>query len=194
MTVKRIAIDVDEVLTPMLRHMVKWRNPRLPLRRNFRYEFRNIWNVTEQQSQKMLREFYETEEFKNLPMMDRSLEAMKIMKDSGSKLYVMTGRQDCVREKTEDWIEKNYPGIFTDVILTNSYTPSEVSKADMCELLSINALVDDNLRNCVQCYDRGINGVNYIGEPTYPWCYPNALALKSWKQFCDISNGNSENF
>jgi 5'(3')-deoxyribonucleotidase len=181
---KRIAIDVDEVLVPMLPAMLKWRKPKCPIPLHYPYVYRKIWDISEEESQKMVREFYETKEFVNLQPLAYSQEAMIRLKKAGNAMYIMTGRQDIVREKTEEWVEKNFPGIFTDVILTNSYTPRETSKATMCSLLSIDTLVDDNLNACFESRDAGVHAVNFIGDPVYPWCFPNRLALNSWKPLC----------
>jgi len=181
---KRIAVDIDEVLTPFLARMTRWRRPPA-LSRNFKYVYRDIYKIPEEESRKMVREFYDSEEFQNLPLLPGAHEAMASLKRRGNRLYIVTGRQEIVREKTEDWVEKNFPGFFTDVILTNSYTPNEVLKADVCEALSIHTLVDDSLETCLSCLDRGIMARNFIGDPVYPWCHRNPIELKSWKKFCD---------
>jgi 5'(3')-deoxyribonucleotidase len=182
---KRIAIDIDEVLAPFLGTMTKWRRPRPPLPNKFNYVFREIWGTTERESNKMIKEFYDSEEFANLKTLPYSQEAMGKLKSRGNKLYIVSGRQEIVREKTEDWVEKNFPGVFADVVLTNSFTHSEVKKSDVCDMLAMHGIIDDNMTACIECANRGMLAQNFIGDPVYPWCQTNPLSIKSWKQFCD---------
>jgi len=185
----RIAVDIDEVLTPLLPSMLKWRKPKVRVPPLHPYVYRNIYDISEEESALMVREFYETEEFANLPVIAGSLECLTNLKQK-SRLYVMTGRQHIVRAKTEKWIEQNFPGIFTDVILTNSFTKNEVSKAELCKILNIGLLIDDNLPVCYDCRDLKIGAINFIGDPVYPWCYENTFSMKTWKQVNDTLNGN----
>jgi len=189
-----VAVDIDEVLAPFLRNLIKWRRPKLPIPKKFPYVYRDIYGITEEESQKMVRDFYESEDFANLTPLPWSQEAMKRLKKRGNRLYIVTGRQEVVREKTEEWVQKNFPGIFTDVILTNSYTPQEVKKSDVCEILSIHKLIDDNLQACLDCIDQGMVATNFIGDPVYPWCQNNPIGLTSWKKFCDTLPETPETF
>lgn len=191
---KRIAVDIDEVLTPFLGGLTKFRRPKLPLRSKFPYVYRDIYGISERESQKMVREFYDSEEFYNLGLIPGAHSAMKTFKKRGNKLYIVTGRQEVVREKTEEWVQRNFPGIFTDVILTNSFTPNEVRKSDVCEILSIDRIFDDSLRVCRECIDQGVAATNFIGDPVYPWCADNPIAIKSWQKFCDTLNETPETF
>ena len=191
---KRIAIDIDEVLTPMVDTMMKWRRPRVPPGKKYPYLFRNIWNISEKESQKMLREFYDSKEFAQLPVLEYSLEAMKILKDRGTELYILTGRQHVVREKTQSWIEENFPGVFRDVILTNSFTPMEVTKAEFCKSLALDTIIDDNYEVCLDCMSSGKRALNFIGDPVYPWCYETGISVKSWRHFCDTLPETPETF
>jgi 5'(3')-deoxyribonucleotidase len=180
----RIAVDIDEVLAPLLPTMMKWRKPRIKVPPKYPYIYRSIYDITEEESALMVREFYDSEEFANLPVIPGALECLTNLKKN-SRLYVMTGRQNIVRSKTEKWIEQNFPGIFSDVILTNSFTKNEVSKAELCKILNIGLLIDDNLPACYDCRDLKIGSINFIGDPVYPWCYENIFSVKSWKQVND---------
>jgi 5'(3')-deoxyribonucleotidase len=186
----RVAIDIDEVLTPLLKTMVKWRPPARALPAVYPYVYRKIYNITEEESKKMVREFYETPEFANLPVMPYAYKTLNKLVQNDYKLYVVTGRQHVVRAQTEEWVSENFPGIFTDVILTNSYTPGEVKKVDVCQMLNIGLLIDDNLVACSECLDRNIVAINFVGDPMYPWCLPSSISMNSWKSAYDILTEN----
>jgi 5'(3')-deoxyribonucleotidase len=154
---KRIAIDVDEVLTPFLPSLLKWRKPR-KLPKKFPYLYREI-------SEEEIHEFYESQEFMNLEPIKNSQKVLENLKEH--KLFVVTGRQNVIREQTENWIEKWYPGIFEDVILRN---------------LNIGLLIDDNFTNCVECISVGTKAINFVGDPVYPWCFESEISKKSWEE------------
>ena len=176
----KIAIDVDEVLTPFLPTMMKWKPPKTKLTK-YPYVYRTIYGTTEKESQKLVRDFYQSSEFRDLRPIEDSQKVLTQLKKE-NKLYVVTARQTCIQKQTEEWIEKWYPGIFTDVILTNGYTENEIKKVDVCKILNIGLIVDDNLWTCTECMDGGIKAVNFIGDPVYPWCYENNISIKSWRE------------
>ena len=183
----KIAIDIDEVLTPFLPTMMRWKRPR-HIPKKFPYIYRDIYQISEDESQKLVHEFYESPEFINLEPIKYSQWAMSVLKKR-NKLYIVTGRQSIIRNQTEYWIDKWYPGIFTDVILTNSYTSQEVLKADICRSLNIGLMIDDNFTTCAECISTGTNAINFIGNPVYPWCFESEISKGSWKEIIDTSNG-----
>ena len=177
---RKLAVDVDEVLVNLLEPMARWRGVALPTRPKYKYLYREIFNCTEEQSQEILHKFYKTKEFVYLKPILGSQPAMLNFKKDFSKMYILTGRQDDVRELTELWIDRFYPGIFTDVILTNSFTENEIKKVDICRSLGINAIIDDSLSTCNECIESGMEAINFIGADIYPWCEPSSISLRGW--------------
>jgi 5'(3')-deoxyribonucleotidase len=176
----RIAIDIDEVLVPFLNPMAKYHNKSISKTR-YSYVYRDIFDITEEESQKMVQEFYKSQTFIQLTPMRGAQRAMYKLRRGADKLYIVTGRQDTVREETEDWIDTFFPNIFDDVILTNSYTPHEVKKSDICRALNIGLIIDDNKGICDQCIDAGTDALNFIGaDEIYPWCEESEISIKGW--------------
>ena len=112
----RIAVDIDETLLHFLPNMAKFHKMELP-HKKFRYVYRNIFDITEARSKRMVIDFYNSQEFHDLEPMKGSQEKLLELRNKCSKLYVVTGRQYYVRQRTEDWIEKHYSGIFDDIVL-----------------------------------------------------------------------------
>ena len=175
---KRIAVDIDEVLTPFLPTMLKWRRP-LKVPPRYPYRCSTLYGISEIESQKLIQEFYKSDDFMNLKPFQGSKQVLGELSEY-NKLYVVTGRQDSVRLKTETWIEKWYPGVFTDVILTNSFTDGEVSKSSICKILNIGLIIDDNFDTCMDCINNGIRAINFIGDPVYPWCQESEISMRRW--------------
>lgn len=180
----RVAIDIDEVLVKFLYPMAKYHNlsHKLNNKPKYSYVYREIFEIDEINSQEMVREFYQSNDFKNLQPIPGSQLAMNNLRQINKKMYVLTGRQDIVREETEKWIDKYFPDVFDDVILTNSYTPNEIHKVDICHALNIGLLIDDNKSICDSCISNNVNALNYIGEKNeiYPWCEKSDISIKGW--------------
>jgi len=184
----RVAIDIDEVLVPFLNPMARYHKQKSGIQKTdkskYSYVYRDIFNVTEEESQKMVQEFYKSGHFQVLKPIRGSQLAMRSLRNNAEKMYIVTGRQDVVREDTEIWVNHFFPGIFDDVILTNSYTPNEVKKVDICRALNIGLIIDDNKTICDECIESGMNTVNFIGvhdEDVYPWCEESNISIKGWR-------------
>jgi len=189
----RIGVDIDEVLAPFLPTMKRWRRPMHPLPPKYRYVYRDIYKISERESAIMVRDFYESEDFANMKPIKDSLMALTELK-KGNKLFIVTGRQEVVRDKTQKWIHENFPGIFSDVIMTNSFTSDEVSKADVCKMLNIGVMIDDNFSICQDCLQLKIAPVNFIGDPVYPWCEESIISVKTWKSVHGTLTESRETF
>ena len=176
----KIAIDVDEVLVHLLKPMAKRRGVKLPENKKYNYLYREVFNCTEEESQVILRDFYMSEDFRNLKPIEGSQLAMNNLNMIFDKMYIVTGRQEIVREPTEIWIEHFFPGVFDDVILTNSFTPHEVKKSDICRALNIGLIIDDNKGICDQCIEAGTDALNFVGDEIYPWCEESEISIKGW--------------
>ena len=147
------------------------------------YIYRKALGITEEESRVMVREFYESEEFKNLKPFKHSAYALYQLKVRDHKIYAVTGRQSVAREGTEDWLNNHFPGVFDDLVLTNSFTPKEIPKADLCLALNISTIIDDVFQTCVDCHENGIQAIHFVGEPMYPWCHerhPEINTVSNW--------------
>jgi hypothetical protein len=191
----RIAIDIDEVLAPFLPTMKKWRPPKPSLRPpTHRYLYRDIYDIPEFESTKMVREFYDSEEFAKMPPIKNAIDAMLELKKNNNKLYIVTGRQEIVRKKTEKWVSDNFPDIFSQVIMTNSFTSAEVPKSGVCKMLNIGLIFDDSMAVCQDCMNEKIAAINFIGDPVYPWCDESTISVKTWRLVCDTLRESRETF
>lgn len=178
-----IGVDIDEVLCPFLKTMIlsSKRKPAVLGVNKFPYVYRSVFGVSHEEGQRILYDFYKTEEFKNLPVIKKSQDCLNELKESGYNIYAITGRQSFIRDETEEWLEKNYPGIFSELFMTDSFTADEVSKSSICIGMNIGTIVDDNMLTCLQCARHDITPINFIGEPIYPWCFPNEYCAMNWR-------------
>jgi uncharacterized HAD superfamily protein len=179
----RVAIDIDEVLVPFVKPMAKWRGLKMPpSNTRYKYVYREMFNITEEESRQMVEEFYRSPEFVQLQPIRHSQVGIVRLRGQSKKLYAVTGRQDSAREKTELWLDQHFPGMFDDLIITNSYTEHEIKKVDVCKSLALNLIIDDNIDTCIECAQSGIRARNFVGhEEMYPWCEHTGMSMYGWK-------------
>ena len=176
---KVIAVDIDEVLCPFFRPLLKWRKVN-PTSEKYPYRFKDVMNISETHSKRLVEKFYRSNEFKTLEPIQGSQNGMAYLKGLGYKVYAVSGRQSVARGQTEEWIQQHFPYTIDDVILTNSFTKHNIPKVDMCHALGANIIIDDNTDICNECTVDGIRALNFIGDPVYPWCAENPRAVQSW--------------
>lgn len=179
---QRVAIDIDEVLVPFVKPMAKWRGYKMPpSNTKYKYLYREMFDISEDESSRMVREFYDSPEFLQLKPIFNSQLGVVRLKGKSQKIYAVTGRQDCVRLKTGEWLEKHFPGMFDDLVMTNSFTDHEIKKVDICRSLAIDLIIDDNIDICTECRDAGIRAQNFVGhEEVYPWCEYTDMSMFGW--------------
>lgn len=178
----RIAIDIDEVLMPFVEPMARWKGLKMPRRRGYRYVYRDMFNISEFESQKMVREFYDSQTFKNIEPLEGAVEGVARLRNTATKVYAVTGRQDPVRAETEDWLALHFPGMFNDLVLTNSFTEHEIAKVDVCRALHLDTIIDDNELNCLSCAYGGMKAIHFAGSQgsLYPWCDCTESSVLEW--------------
>lgn len=176
---KVVAVDIDEVLCPFLVPMFKYNRAKVPTYK-FPYVYKDILGITEKESQRMVYDFYASKDFATLQPIQGAKKGLMYLKDLGYDVYAVTGRQDIVRSCTEVWLDKHFPFMIKDLILTNSFTPHEVNKADLCKGLGATLIIDDNYKTCVEAENLHIKAKNFVGNPEYQWCHDNPLAVRSW--------------
>lgn len=182
---------MDEVLFPLLRPMLRHTKIKQPESSKYPYNYSVVMDRPREEAQQVLYDYYDSKEFNHVLPIHGTLNVINRFKKNGYDLYLVTGRQARVRDKTEEWLNYWFPNTFKDIILTDSYTSKEVSKVDVCKNIGAGLIIDDSYETCVRCLDEGVSVINYIGFPVYPWCEHNELSTCSWydieKRFFDGS-------
>lgn len=180
----RIAIDIDEVLMPFVKPMANWRGHKMPRRRGYNYVYRDMFKLSEFESQKMVREFYESQTFEMIEPIEGAHEAITRLRRDATKIYAVTGRQQPVRAKTEEWLGLHFPMLFDDLVLTDSFTEHEIAKLDVCRALNLDTIIDDSELNCLACAYGGMKTIHFAGSDgnLYPWCNFLETSVLGWDE------------
>ncbi|KAM0952449.1 putative 5'(3')-deoxyribonucleotidase, HAD superfamily [Dioscorea sansibarensis] len=190
-----VAVDVDEVLGSFLPAMNKFIADRYFLNHSladyFVYEFYKIWNCSQAEADIRVHEFFETSYFKTgihpIPGAQRTLQSLS----SFCNLYVVTSRQNVIRDQTLEWIEKHYPGLFQEVHFGNYFAldGQSRSKSEICRSLGAQVLIDDNPGFALDCAEAGTKVLLFNHDNSYPWCklssvasHPQVTMVHDWRE------------
>ena len=175
---KRVAVDIDEVLVSFVKPMAKFRGYKMPTAQKYAYIYKDMFNITETESRNMVHDFYESEAFAKLRPLPGACTQMGYLRNHADKIYIVTGRQSYARDQTQRWLEYWFPNTFDDLIMTNSYTEFEIEKHEICRSLALDTIIDDNFDICTKCNRIGIDAYNIVGQDDewYPWAIPSSMA------------------
>ena len=179
----RVAIDLDEVLFPFIKPMLKHFNRSLPNEKTHEILYRDLLNVDESMCRKMIRDYSESEKFPMIQPTIGSQPILRLLKPRFEKIYIVSERPQYMREITEDWIDFHYPGIFDDIIFTNNYMNyRELEKYDVCKGLNLDTIIDDDKIDCVVCLRGGMNVIHFAGDngKVYPWSRYDQWSVLGW--------------
>jgi uncharacterized HAD superfamily protein len=178
-----IAVDIDEVLVPFLpalsRFYTRQTNIKVKMPRKYPYHYAPLFNISEEESSKLVRDFYETSFHANLRPIRGSKEMIQKLSENNT-LIAVTGRQSYAREPTENLIKNHFRDSFSDIIYCDHFTANARSKAEICKEICAELLIDDNYDACKDCLELSIPAVNFTGWPLYPWCELSDISVQRW--------------
>lgn len=171
----RVAVDVDEVLGSFLsslnafiaeQHFLKY-----DISEYHVYDFMKIWGCSQVEANDRVHAFFESEHFKDgiVPIPGAQGSLLRLAKFCD--LVIVTSRQHVIRTQTLDWIERHYPGIFSDVYFGNHFALEGEArpKSEICRSIGAEILIDDNPRYAVECAHQDIEVLLFDHNYGYPW-------------------------
>lgn len=159
---KKIGIDIDDVLGEFISEFLKWYNNKNG--GNFTANEIITWDIekyihrTKDDFLYLLGEFYESLDFSTLPMVEGSKDGLYTLNDMGNELIAITARWDSTKNVTENWLGANYGNLIKDLYFT-------VDKGNLASELGIDIHIDDVIHNASNIADKGIEVLLY----NRPW-------------------------
>jgi uncharacterized HAD superfamily protein len=187
-----IAIDIDDSAGDLLSSLILFHNDRYgtKLKRGDFHScwYREVWGGTKEQEVEKLTEFFKTDYFKNVPPMLGSQEAIKLLKERGHKLSIVTGRVYSLTKQTEEWVEKYFGNIFSAIYHTNSYglTGIKIKKSEMCKNQKVDLIVDDDLMHIIDCANAGISVLVYDSPWNQGVLPSGTVRVMSWNKIPEL--------
>lgn len=109
-------------------------------------------------------------------------EVIDKLKEKGHEIYIITARDsefhDDPYKLSKDWLDKNK--IYYDKLIVNAR-----KKSSVCKLEKIDLLIDDQLNNCLDVSNVGIQAI-MITDKKYE--YNQIIQLKEWNEIYNYIN------
>ncbi len=195
-TRKKIAVDIDEVLFPMVSDLIEYvdREHKVKLTHEefVKYDIRDIWKGGPIKASEIF-EGYKKQAKPEVVPVKGAKEALDKLSEK-YEVIVMTSRDVQVEAKTKEWIYRHFPDLFKEVHLLGNKVESSVyrPKAEACKELGVFCLIDDSLANVIETHAIGIKTILF-GD--YPWNQTNklpagVLRVKGWQEVLEYLDGS----
>ena len=167
---ERIAIDLDEVLYPLVVTLTDILNREcgrsVSLRDYDEYDFDAVWHLGQDEAASVIERHFGTTEPLAIPLPGAGETIQRLAGEY--TLFVVSSRPPRLQAVTERWIDTFFPDCFEDVVLTgNSYEMDPVpSKGSVCSAMGVDALIDDQDIHLLSAAASGLMPIRF-GD--YPW-------------------------
>ncbi len=185
---RKIGIDFDDVLMDFNDALFAYHNPIYGT--NFTkedvksFDLELTWGCTREEAIKRCFEFYNAHSHYNANTVEGATQAIKRLSNDHD-LIVVTSRPDSIKDQTINWLEKNFPKTFSQVIFTNHYhgdVSKRISKADVCKVEGIQIFIDDNMDNALALAKEGINTFLFDAPWNQGEIPENMTRVYSWEE------------
>lgn len=195
-----IAVDVDDVIAAHAPALVAYSNRRwgtnLTLD-NYHEHWGNMWQVDHQEWQNRTDEYFSSGHIESYDSINGASEVLKKL-SRNYKLVVVTARMASIDKPTREWVTKYYPGVFTEIYLTNLWSGSNKddinrTKADFLKSIKAEYFIDDQLKHVLAAAEIGIKSLLF---GCYPWNQTDGLPacatrVKDWPAVLEYFDGRS---
>lgn len=189
----RIGIDIDEVVVEYVKHYLKFCE--VNLERRFLFEeisqF-NLWKVLEisrEEAFDMAKKFNEENLFLGLNFVEGAKEAIKNLSNH-NELFFITSRPPHIKEKTVRFFNGHFSEVDLEIIFSEKLNGNEKSKAQVCNELGIQIMIEDRRKYALDCAENGTK-VLLMDKPWNQNCeHENIIRVKNWKEILErLKNG-----
>lgn len=122
-----LAIDMDEVLAQFIAGIATFYCKEIDTTCTITadqfhtMDFSKVWGISEQRTNEIVLQFYQSEIFQALQPVVGALDALRRLKTCGFELHIVTARQTAIELKTRQWLQEHFPddGLIADVHFCN---------------------------------------------------------------------------
>lgn len=158
-----IACDVDDILFEFYLMLALWHNERYgtDLRKDHftSYIVGDVWKVPSEEAIRRVWQFYETEDFRYLPVVHGAVEGVRRLAETYD-LVAVTGRPHGLAPITEDSIGRHFAGCFREIHHTDAFGIGggrPIPKVDVYAEIGARILIEDYLGHAIPCADAGMD-------------------------------------
>lgn len=150
---KIIGIDCDDTLSETLDQVLK--HPRF-VKNGIRkddlthsYELyenpklSQVW-IDKEWAIKVYYDFFLSDDYWNIQPVAWALEKLQELKSQWHTCILVTGRAAAIHEKTKQWVQQHFPGIFDSFLFSNHNIENEIPKSELCKQMGVEVMIEDN--------------------------------------------------
>jgi len=191
----KIGIDLDEVVVEFVRGYLEIYNKKYGKNASFEDIFSyNLWeslNITKEQAIQIADEFYESELFGSIGIIEGAVEAINKLGEK-NEIFFITSRPNHIKNKTEAFIKKYFSNIKSDLIYSGDFWGGK-KKAEICCDLGIDFMVEDHEKYSNEIANCGIK----VFLLSKPWNNntegsDNLVRVKNWNEILEKLGGKLE--
>ena len=186
-----IGVDIDEVLLDLVTPLTEFHNERYGTtfsRKDFKtYNLGDTWLCSKEEAYGKIYEFFHSPYFEQIKPFRKSQKVVDFL-SKNNELIIITSRPDYIQNKTEKWIERNYPNNFSRMHFTHEWSKNgNTRKKDICLSEGVNVLIEDNLDKALGCASTSIDVLLF----DCPWNQKQDLPkeitrIYNWGEILDI--------
>ncbi len=189
---KTIAFDIDDVLAANAEGFAKFSNKRWGTNLtpdDYSEHWTKMWGVDHTEAAQRREVIIREKVFTSYQFFNEAKPVLKRLKNN-YKLVVVSSRSNEVRKDTLDWIKAEYNDIFAEIHFAKMWDNPKLSelqklkmtKAEICQEVDADYLVDDQPKHCIAVAQAGIKTVLF---GNYRWnrnakLTKNMVRAKDW--------------
>lgn len=175
-----IAIDIDDVLADNASGFVAFSNQRWGTNltpEDYTEHWAEMWQIDETETERRAEEFHSAAVITGYSHDEAALPVLQWLRER-YELIIVTSRRRSIETETKAWINQHYAGIFSSINFAGIWdgpwtTASKYrTKADICQSLGADYLIDDQLKHCQAVANCGGKSLLF---GTYQWNLSDAL-------------------
>jgi 5'(3')-deoxyribonucleotidase len=187
-----IAIDIDEVVFPMVDSLIEYvdKEHKVTLSADsfLTYRLEDLWPQGSAEGERVFRTYLRQDKLQIAPVKGAKIALERLARKY--ELVVVTYRDIEVEDVTRSWLLHHFPELFKDLHMLGSEKEGHIykPKGELCKELGASYLIDDQVANVTSAHEAGVGAILF-GD--YPWNKADELpsAIKkaqNWEQVLGI--------
>lgn len=187
-----IGIDFDDVIADLYTSISRWHNENFGTQHTrddyHSFYLHEVWGISRPEALDRYSLFAQSTHFKTLGAVEGAVDGLQALKNVTSlPLYVVTGRNESIRDITKQWIADFLPtNLIDDIHFANSFPTNgetTISKGELCKRLGIKVFIDDNVDFVASCCQQGISSIVFETPWNRTATLPaNAVRARDWME------------
>lgn len=191
---KTIAVDVDDVLAANAEGFAKFSNEKWGTNLSpddYTEHWAELWKVDDEEVERRRQEIVRAKLFIKHRLFDDAKEALNKLSKK-YRLVIVSSRGRSVQADTIEWISSEFKNIFSEIHFAKIWDEPDMhtleklklTKAEICQEIGADYLIDDQPKHCLAAAEAGITAVLF---GNYKWnrqikLLPNMVRAKDWKE------------